>query len=149
MAGMEPEPPLRGSFSSTGTKLEKNLVAALCYLLGFVTGLIFLWLSPYKEERQIRFHAFQSILFSAAFFVLHAVVTMVALMLSVVSLGLGALVSSLHVVVTAVFFVAWVYLMWKAYRAERIVLPVIGETAERLAGAEEPPASSGTIGKAA
>lgn len=149
MAGMEPEPPQRGSFPSAGTNLEKNLVAALCYLVGFVSGLIFLWLSPYKHEREIRFHAFQSILFSASFLLLHAVVTIAALILSVVSLGLGALVSSLHVVVTVVFFVAWVYLMWKAYQAQRIVLPVLGRMAEELAGDQEPGAPSGTMGKAA
>jgi len=149
MAEMEPEPPLRGSFGGMGTKLEKDLVAALTYLVGFVTGLIFLWLSPYKHDIEVRFHAFQSILFSASFFVLHAVVTVAALLLSVVSLMLGTLISSLHAVVTLVFFVAWIYLMLKAYRAERVVLPVIGEMAVKLAGEPESRRPSGTIGKAA
>jgi uncharacterized membrane protein len=150
MAEMDPEPPQRASFSSAGANLEKNLVAALCYLVGFVTGLVFLWLSPYRNEREIRFHAFQSILFSVAYFVLYAVVTIAALVLSVLSLGLGAFVStSLHLAVNVVFLVAWLYLMWKAYRAERVMLPVIGKMADEIAGEEEPRKPSGTMGKAA
>ena len=40
--------------------LPENTAAALCYLLGWVTGIIFLILEPYNKNKLIRFHAFQS-----------------------------------------------------------------------------------------
>ena len=43
-----------------------NLAAALSYALGFITGILFLVLEPYKNNRFVRFHAIQSIIFSVA-----------------------------------------------------------------------------------
>lgn len=129
--------------------LERNVASALCYALGFITGLIFLWLAPYKHDAQVRFHGYQSILFSAAVFVLQAAVTITALLLSLLSLELGVVVSSLHVVVSAVFFAAWLFLMWKSYRRQKVVLPLIGEMAQQLAGEDRPSTPAGTMGKAA
>jgi len=51
----------------TGSKtINTNLVGALTYLAGFVTGIVFLVLDPYKSNSFIRFHAFQSIFFNVA-----------------------------------------------------------------------------------
>jgi uncharacterized membrane protein len=143
--------PQKNRFGGGGVSkpLERNVAAAACYSLGFVTGLLFLWIAPYKYDARVRFHGYQSILFSALLFVLHAGVTISALLLSLVSLSLGALVSSLHAVVSTVFFVAWLYLMWKSYRREKVVLPVIGEMAEQLAGDNEPGVGSDRMDKAA
>ena len=44
----------------TSTGLDANLAAALSYLLGFVSGAVFLLLE--KENRFVRFHALQSVL---------------------------------------------------------------------------------------
>jgi uncharacterized membrane protein len=129
--------------------LERNVASTLCYALGFITGLLFLWLAPYKYDAAVRFHGYQSILFSAVLFVLHAAVTIAALLFSLLSLELGVLVSSLHAVVSAVFFVAWLFLMWKSFQRQKVVLPVIGPMAQQLAGEDEPGAPSSTMGKAA
>ena len=51
----------------TGSKtMDTNVVGALTYLAGFVTGIVFLVLDPYKSNSFVRFHAFQSILFNVA-----------------------------------------------------------------------------------
>ena len=55
-----PPPPLAGA-ASTG--MTSNIAGALCYLLTFITGILFLVLEPYKRDRFVRFHAFQSIFF--------------------------------------------------------------------------------------
>ena len=51
-------PPI-GSPSAPG--LSQNVASALCYVFGLVTGIIFLVLAPYNQDKTIRFHAFQSI----------------------------------------------------------------------------------------
>ena len=44
----------------TGSKtMDTNVVGALTYLAGFVTGIVFLVLDPYKSNSFVRFHAFQ------------------------------------------------------------------------------------------
>src|SRR5579863_5438287 len=46
--------------------LDENMACALCYLLGLLTGILFLVLEPYNKNRLIRFHAFQAIFFNVA-----------------------------------------------------------------------------------
>src|SRR6476661_9587643 len=46
--------------------LDENIACALCYLLGLLTGILFLVLEPYNKNRLIRFHAFQSIFLNIA-----------------------------------------------------------------------------------
>ena len=44
--------------------LTPNMAGALAYIFGFITGIIFLVLEPYKNDRFVRFHAMQSIFYS-------------------------------------------------------------------------------------
>ena len=50
--------------------LQTNVAAALCYLVGLVTGIIFLVLASYNQNSTIRFHAFQSIFANVAWIIL-------------------------------------------------------------------------------
>ncbi len=100
--------------SSSG--LEVNLAAALSYVLGWVTGLIFFVIE--KESKYVKFHAMQSIIFSVAWTILSMllVVTVVGPMF----LGIVGLV-------------VWVICIIKAYSGEMFKLPVIGDMAEKIA----------------
>src|ERR1700674_2799139 len=51
--------------------LQPNLAGALCYLMGLITGIFFLVADPYKQDRFVRFHAFQSIFLSVAWFAIY------------------------------------------------------------------------------
>ena len=124
---------------------DLNAASALCYLFGFVTGIVFLVLAPYNQDRRVRFHAFQSIFLNVAVIVIYIGVTIVSLMFHAISFALGMLISSLHLLVSLGFFMIWLYMMWKSYQGEKVVLPFIGPLAERQAGSPE----TGTIGKAA
>jgi len=135
------EPGVRG--------LGVNGASALCYLFGFVTGIVFLLLAPYNRERLVRFHAFQSIFLSVAVAVLDAGISIVSQMLLAVSVSLGALMGLLHAVVNLGSFALVVYMMWKSYQGEMVVLPVIGELAERQVGGKGPDSPAGTMGRAA
>jgi uncharacterized membrane protein len=129
--------------------LGVNGASALCYLFGFITGIIFLLLAPYNRDRQVRFHAYQSIFLSVAAAVLQIGVSIASQLLMVVSFSLGALMSVLHAVVSLGVFLLYLYMMWKSYQGEKVVLPVIGELAERQVRGSGPDSSTGTMGKAA
>jgi uncharacterized membrane protein len=124
-----------------------NGASALCYLFGFITGIIFLVLAPYNQDRRVRFHAFQSIFLNVAVIVVHIGITILSLMFNAVSFSLGLMMSSLHLLVSLGFFVLWLFMMWKSYQGEKVMLPVIGSLAERQASGQDSP--SGSIGKAA
>jgi uncharacterized membrane protein len=102
--------------SSTG--LEANLAAALTYLLGFITGILFLVLE--KESKFVRFHAMQSTITFILVFV-------VSLILSVIPIIGWLLFFPLQLAI----LILWLFLMFKAFQGEKFKLPTIGDMAER------------------
>jgi uncharacterized membrane protein len=109
--------------------LETNVASALCYLVGLVTGVLFLVLEPYNRDKTVRFHAFQSIFLSLAWFVCY----IVAMVLAFIPF-LGWVFSLLLTILLPLAFLAlWLVLMYKAYNNEKLVLPIIGPMAEKQA----------------
>lgn len=113
--------------------LSENAAAALTYLLGFITGIVFLAIAPYNQMRAVRFHAFQSIFFSVAMFAIAIGLSIVSMMFFAVSFWLGSLFALLQSALGLAVFVLWLYLMWTAYQGRKVVLPVIGPLAEKQA----------------
>jgi len=111
--------------------LQENVAGALCYLVGFITGILFLVLEPYNKNPRIRFHAFQAIFFHLGWIVLYIGVTIVAMLLPLV---LHLIVSLLMLVVGLGGFVLWLLLMYKAYNNTPLVLPIVGPLAQQQAG---------------
>ena len=101
----------------TSTGFDANLAAALSYLVGFVTGIIFLVLE--KENRFVRFHALQSTLLFLGLVLLNVVLNVVPL--------LGFLLSVF--VLLPLSAVVWLLMMFKAYQGEEFKLPMIGQIA--------------------
>ena len=111
--------------------LTDNVAAALCYLLGLLTGILFLLLAPYSQNRTIRFHAFQSIFLNVAWIAVFIVISVISMALLPIPF-LGAILSMiLHLGAGLGFFILWLMLMYKSYNNERWVLPVIGPLAEK------------------
>jgi uncharacterized membrane protein len=119
--------------AATDGGLTTNVASALCYLLGLVTGIIFLVLAPFNQNKAVRFHAFQSIFLNIALIVVHIALMMVSIILGMISSVIAILFGMLHLVVSLGFFAIWLFMMWKAYNNERVVLPVIGALAEKQA----------------
>jgi uncharacterized membrane protein len=116
--------------------LSSNAAAALSYLLGLITGIIFLVLDPYKKDEFVRFHAFQSIFFNVALIVFSILWSMVAgIMLSILHI-LGALFGLIGGLIYLAFFVFWLFLMYKAYNKQRFMIPFIGDLAAKQAAKE-------------
>jgi len=108
--------------------LQANVAGALSYLLGVITGVLFLALDPYNKDRFVRFHAFQAIFLFVAWIVLSVAA-------SVLSSVLPWFLDSLFwAAVNLGGLAVWLFVMYKAYSHEMYKLPVIGEIAERQAG---------------
>jgi uncharacterized membrane protein len=105
--------------SSTG--LDPNLAGLLCYLLGLITGIVFLIIE--KENRFVRFHAYQSLAVFGALFVLSLIAGFIPLIGKPISF-----------VLAPVGLILWILLMVKAYQGERYKLPVAGDWAEEQSG---------------
>jgi uncharacterized membrane protein len=104
--------------AKTSTGLEQNIAGLLCYVLVWVTGLIFIIIE--RENKFVRFHAMQSI-------VVFGVLTIARIVLGWIPLigwVLGILISILA-------FVLWVILMIKAFQGEKFKLPWAGNFAEK------------------
>jgi uncharacterized membrane protein len=134
---------------STQPGLTINAASALCYLFGFITGIVFLVLAPYNQNRRVRFHAFQSIFLNVAVIAVHIGITILSLMFHAVSFSLGLLMGSLHLLVSLGFFLVWLYMMWNTYQGGDAHLPIIGQIAETQAGSQGTTSTGGNIGKAA
>jgi uncharacterized membrane protein len=136
-ASSAPAPaPVAVTAGPTSAPMTNNVAGMLCYILGVITGIIFLVLEPYKNNRFVRFHAFQSIFFWAACFVFWMIWSYVVLsMLFTPGLGMWGLVSLVGLVVRLAMFAGWIFLMYKAYNNEEYKLPIIGDLAAKQAGA--------------
>ena len=97
----------------TMTNPQSRLIAALSYLLGFVTGLVFLFVDPWDKDEYVRFHARQSIVFSVAVI---AASIIVSVFVAVLPGGLGGLLLGLWRLVLILLALFWVFLMYKAYQ---------------------------------
>jgi uncharacterized membrane protein len=119
-------PPLKSSSQGTSMGMEPNLAAALSYLCGWVTGLIFFLME--KENNYVRFHAMQSIAVFGG-------LTVLSIALSIFGMlpipGTGMLSFAGHCILGVVAFIAWILLMVKAYQGERYHFPVAGDFAEK------------------
>ena len=133
-AGTPSAAPLGGVGAPSGTGLTPNVAGALSYFLGPITGVIFVLLD--KNDRFVRFHAFQSILLSGAWIAFWVAFDIVSIILGQIPLlGLLAVLFGLllSVVLGLGGLVLWVALMVMAYQGKSPKLPVIGVMAERYA----------------
>jgi uncharacterized membrane protein len=115
--------------------LTANTAAALAYLAGIITGILFLVIDPYKRDGFVRFHAFQSIFFNIAWIVLWMAWMIVGLVLGAVTKGLFFILQvPIDLVLMVGGFALWVFLMYSAYQGKMPRLPVIGALAAKQAG---------------
>ena len=110
--------------------LTENVASALCYLFGLITGIIFLLLAPYNQNKTIRFHAFQSIFGHIALIILWILYSIVVGIFAVITHGFGLF---LFPVLSLAVLCLWLYLMYMAYNNKKVKLPIVGDLAEKQA----------------
>lgn len=122
--------PVSGPVATPGTSgLTENVAGLLCYVLGWLTGLIFLLID---KRPFVRFHAAQSIVVFGALTILRIILTF--FFLGGYSFGLWALWSMISLLVTLAFFVAWILLMVMAYQGKWFEVPIAAGIAKSIAG---------------
>lgn len=121
--------------ATANSGLNSNAAAALAYLAGLITGIIFLVLEPYKNERFVRFHAFQSIFFNVAWIVFWIAWSVIGFILTAVSKGLFAVILlPVNMIILLGGLCIWIYLMYSAYQGKSFKLPIVGALAAKQAG---------------
>ena len=125
---------MNGNAPANSSDLSENVASALCYLVGFITGIVFLVLEPYNRNRNVKFHAWQSIFLNVGMIALMIGLSILSIILGAISLGiLTILMTVVMLVIYLGFFGLWLFLMWKAYNGQKLVLPIIGPLAESQA----------------
>jgi uncharacterized membrane protein len=132
-------PPPQGGYApppAAAGGMTDNVASALCYVLGFVTGIIFLVMAPYNTNRVIRFHAFQSIFMNVACVAVMIVMSIVSSILFMIlhSLAIAGLWGIVATLVYLGVLVLWVVMIVFAYQGKLTVLPIIGPLAQKQAG---------------
>ncbi|MFC1961885.1 DUF4870 domain-containing protein [Chloroflexota bacterium] len=103
--------------STTG--LEPNIAGLLCYLGGWITGIVFLLLE--KKNKFVRFHALQSIVTFGALTVASGLLSWIPFFGGFFGAVIGILA-----------FILWIVLMVKAYQGELYKIPVAGHAVEGI-----------------
>jgi uncharacterized membrane protein len=104
--------------AASTAKSNENLMAAAAYLLGFITGILFLLVE--KESKVVRFHAMQSTILFGGIFVVNLGLSFIPF--------LGWFVG---LILSFAAFVFWLLLMWKAFQGEMYKVPYVGDIAEQ------------------
>jgi len=107
--------------AETETGIKENVAGLLCYVLTWVTGIIFLIIEP--KNKTVRFHAFQSIVVFGALNLAWIIFWWIPFLGWIIGfiVWIGGLI-------------LWIVLMVKAYRGEKYKLPIAGDMAEKWAG---------------
>ena len=110
--------------AKTSMNLEENVAGALCYVLGWITGIIFYIME--KENKTVRFHAVQSIIVFLPLTIIAGIFQGILLFIPFIGWAISGLISLL-------MFILWLVLIFKAYQGEKFKLPVVGDIAEKHA----------------
>ncbi len=121
--------PAGGSSASPTEGLAENVAGLLCYVLGWLTGIIFLMID---KRPWVRFHAAQSIVVFGGLFVIRIALIFMSSLIGGV-LGYGML-SMLGLVIGLGALVLWILLMIKAYKHETFKVPIAAGIAEGISG---------------
>ena len=121
--------PMAGPVAPASSGLTENVAGLLCYLLGWLTGLIFILID---KRPFVRFHAAQSIVVFGGLTILRIILTF--FFLGGYSFGLFWFWSLISLLVTLAFFAAWILLMVMAYQGKWFEVPIAAGIAKSIAG---------------
>ena len=104
---------------------NRNLVAAISYLFGFITGIVILFIE--KDDKYIRFHATQSVLVFGIIFAVNVIINIIFAPIDF----LGVVTTLLSTLISIVAVIVWAVSMYQAFSGRIFKWPVVGEFAEK------------------
>lgn len=113
-------------------QMSENVAGLLCYVLGWLTGLILYFVD---KRPYVRFHAAQSIVLFGGLNILSIVIGPIfwtGFMMG--GWALFPVIHGLHMLISLATFILWVLLMIKAYQGARFRVPLVADLAEKLFG---------------
>jgi uncharacterized membrane protein len=114
--------------------ISNNVAAMLSYLLAPLSAIVLLVMEPYKNDRFVRFHSFQSIFFCLGWIALWIAMGILSMILGTLTGGLFALISlPIYLILGLAGMAYWIFLMVKAYSGQMHLVPVVGRLAEQQA----------------
>jgi len=122
-----PAPATGTASTASSGPLAENVAGMLAYFT-IIPAIVFLVIEPYKSNRFVRFHSFQCLFTVGALIVLH-------IGLSIVSYALPLLVLPVWTLLALAELALWLLLVIKAYQGQMFKLPIVGDMAEKQAGA--------------
>jgi uncharacterized membrane protein len=118
--------------------LPPNIAGALANSLGFITGIIFLKIDPYRRDPFVRFHAFQAIFLFIFYMMVFAAWHVFMDMLFTARVGSAWILIPIlyfrYYVLRVAIGALQLFLIYKAFRGDRFSLPIIGPLAAAIAG---------------
>jgi uncharacterized membrane protein len=114
------------------SQMAENVAGFLCYLVGWITGLIFFLVD---KRPYVRFHAAQSIVVFGGLHILYFIFG-AFLGFSLFAGGWSGFSFGwvLYGLLDLVSFILWILLMVKAYQGERFRVPIAADLAEKIFG---------------
>ena len=129
-----PQPTASGTpnVATARSEMAENVAGALCYSLGWITGLIFFFVD---KRPNVRFHAAQSIVVFGAITILSEFFRSF-FGFSIITGGWTGFSFgyALWRLVHLVGLILWILLMVKAYQGERFRVPIAADIAEKIFG---------------
>ena len=107
--------------TKTSTGLEENVAGLLCYIAGWISGIIFLLIET--ENKIVRFHAVQSI-------IVFGILTIANIIFWLFPHPVDWI---FNWILGALALILWVVLMYKTYQGEKYKIPWAGDQAEKWA----------------
>ncbi len=122
--------------AAAGSGLADNVAGLLCYSpVGLIADIIFLVTDPYKSNKFLRFHAFQSLFLCGAMIALAIAFAIVNVVIGMIFAPLVIILGIIELLIWLGSIILWVVMMIKAYQMSWLKLPVIGAMAEKQANA--------------
>jgi uncharacterized membrane protein len=128
-AGAAKAAPAKAAATGSG---DDNLFGALCYIISVLVPLFVLFTEK-KSNKTLAFHAWQSLMLTVTWFVVFVVFSGVVVVVSLVTSGIGGVLSCLYIPLWLAALVTFLFPAYKAYMNEKYLLPVIGDFADKQA----------------